>query len=235
MGVVLLPAIARQEAAGDDAGRRRTVDRALVLGLALALPAAAALAYLADPIVSVLFERGRFSALDRLRTASALATFAAGLPFAVMAKVFAQVYFARQTPRLPVYAGLAALAVAIGAGLVGTSAHPATSAALAASLAFLVQGSVLLAFLIRDRLWQPRLALLKPLLGLLAATAAMLAALGALTPRLAHLLSEPTGLVLRMLVLAGICAFGLAVFAVAGRLLGAFHLRELGRLGKPVA
>jgi hypothetical protein len=38
-----------------------------------------------------------------------------------------------------------------------------------------------------------------------------------------------------MLVLAGICAFGLAVFAVAGRLLGAFHLRELGRLGKPVA
>lgn len=233
MGVVLLPAIARQEAAGDDAGRRQTVDRALVLGLALALPAAAALAFLADPIVSVLFERGRFSSLDRLRTASALAAFAAGLPFAVMAKVFAQVYFARQTPSLPVYAGLAALSVAIGAGLVGTSSLPATSAALAASLAFLVQGSVLGIYLVRDGLWRPRLALLKPLLALLAATVAMLAALRALTPRLADLLAQPTGLALRMLVLAGLCAFGLAVFALAGRIMGAFHLREFGRLGKP--
>ncbi len=235
MGVVLLPAIARQEAAHDDAGRRQTVDRALVLGLALALPAAAALSYLADPIVSVLFERGRFATLDRMRTASALAAFAAGLPFAVMAKVFAQVYFARQTPRLPVYAGLTALAVAIGAGLSGISALPATSAALAASLAFVVQSSVLAAFLIRDRLWHPRLALLKPLLSLLTATAAMLAALAVTTPRLGSLLSEPSGLSLRMLALIGLCAFGLLVFAMAGRLLGAFHLRELGRLGKPVA
>ncbi|MFN3673400.1 MAG: murein biosynthesis integral membrane protein MurJ [Bosea sp. (in: a-proteobacteria)] len=235
MGVVLLPAIARQEAAGDADGRRQTVDRALVLGLALALPAAAALAFLSDPIVSVLFERGRFTAIDRMRTASALAAFAAGLPFAVMAKVFAQVYFARQTPRLPVYAGLAALAVAIGAGLLGASALPATSAALAASLAFLVQACVLGGLLIRDRLWRPRMPLLKPLLALLAATAIMLAALGALTPLLSGALSEPHGLILRMLALAGLCLGGLSVYALTGRLLGAFQLRELGRLGKPAA
>ena len=63
----------------------------------------------------------------------------------------------------------------------------------------------------------------------------MLAALGALTPLLSGALSESHGLILRMLALAGLCLGGLSVYALTGRLLGAFQLRELGRLGKPAA
>lgn len=233
MGVVLLPAIAAQESKGDAAGRRQTIDRALLLGLALAIPAATALAWLADPIISVLFERGRFTEIDRIRTAAAMRAFAFGLPFAVMAKVFAQVYFARQTPRLPLYAGLAALLVAILAGQSATLAMPATNAAAAASLAFVTQAGVLGAFLLRDRLWWPRRHLLRPLLAMLAANLAMLAGIEAVMPRLVASLSVEASLTWRIGALILLCGLGGLLYAVVGRALGAFRLRELGRLGKP--
>ncbi|CAM5215797.1 putative lipid II flippase MurJ OS=Bosea thiooxidans OX=53254 GN=murJ PE=3 SV=1 [Bosea thiooxidans] len=88
MGTVVLSDMA---AAADRNGPDATLGRALALGLALALPAAAALVAWAEPIVSVLFEHGRFGAGDRERTAAALAAFGRGLPFAVAAKVFGPV------------------------------------------------------------------------------------------------------------------------------------------------
>eukprot|EP01035_Chromulina_nebulosa_P008773 gene8773-11865_t len=213
MGVVLLPAIAVRETSGDDAGRREMIDRALVLGLALAIPAAIALAWLADPIISVLFERGRFTEIDRIRTADAMQAFAAGLPFAVIAKVFAQVYFARQTPRLPLYAGLAALGVAILAGQVGALPMPATNAAAAASLAFVTQACVLGGFLARDGLWRPRLPLLWPILAVIAASLLMVMALMALTPWLAESLSTQSALLRRTAALGALCCGGGLVYA----------------------
>ena len=155
MGVVLLPAIAACEAAGDSAARIATINRALGFGLALALPAATALAILAEPIVAVLFERGRFGAADRIATALALQGFAVGLPFAVIAKVLAQIYFARQTPRYALYAGLGSLAVAIGTGWSLPTHLAATGAALAASAAFAAQAAILLALVTRQGLWRP--------------------------------------------------------------------------------
>jgi putative peptidoglycan lipid II flippase len=55
-------------------------NRAIEFGLLLSLPAAVALWLLADPIIRVLFERGRFGPEDTWRTASALAAVAGGLP-----------------------------------------------------------------------------------------------------------------------------------------------------------
>ncbi len=124
MGVVLLPEIAAREAAGDRAGSRRTVDEALALGLLLAIPASVALALLAEPIVSVLFERGRFDMADRLRTAEALVAFAAGLAPAVMAKVMAQVYFARERPVVPLAIGAVSVLVAAVSGLLMAGERP---------------------------------------------------------------------------------------------------------------
>lgn len=232
MGVVLLPAIAAQESRGDAAGRRQTIDRALLLGLALAVPAATALAWLADPIISVLFERGRFTEIDRIRTADAMRAFAFGLPFAVIAKVFAQVYFARQAPRLPLYAGLSALLVAVLAGQTATMAMPATNAAAAASLAFVTQAGVLAVFLLRDRLWWPQRRMMRPLLAILAANLAMLAGIEAMLHRLVASLSIAASLPWRVGALCLLCGLGGMLYAVTGRLLGAFRLRELGRLGK---
>jgi putative peptidoglycan lipid II flippase len=217
MGTVALSEMAARP--GDDAA----LGRALALGLALALPAATALAALAEPIVSVLFEHGRFGAQDRERTAAALAAFALGLPFAVAAKVFGQVYFARQTPRLPLLAGLLAILVAILAGLVlAREGRAAETAAFAASLAFLAQAAMLAAALARDGLWRPNRANLAPVFAALVASAAMLAALLLAASALAGWLAAGQPTLLRAAGLAALCGGGLAVYGAVGWALGAF-------------
>jgi putative peptidoglycan lipid II flippase len=67
----------------------------------LTLPAAVALAVVPQPIISVLFERGAFTAADTAPTAWALAAFAVGLPAFVLNKVLSPAYFAREDTRTP--------------------------------------------------------------------------------------------------------------------------------------
>lgn len=228
MGTVVLSEMASAEAqARNDA----MLGRALGLGLALAIPAAVALFTLAEPIVSVLFEHGRFGADARERTAAALAAFAIGLPFAVAAKVFGQVYFVRREPKVPLMAGVLAVLVTALAALLPAGENAAALAAGAASLAFIVQAALLAVQLKRARLWRPSLAALRPMIAALAASAVMYLALLAILPLLLEYLRPAAPTVGRFLALAAICAGGMLVYALAGLLFGAFgrvHLR-LGR------
>ncbi|MCU4181201.1 murein biosynthesis integral membrane protein MurJ [Bosea sp. BH3] len=221
MGTVVLSDMAL--AAGKD-GPDAMLGRALALGLALALPAATALVALAGPIVSVLFEHGRFDAGDSGRTAAALAAFGYGLPFAIAAKVFGQVYFARRRPRLPLVSGALAVLVTILAGLVsiGRGVPAAQSAALAATLAFAAQAVLLGAVLMRDGIWRPTLGNLKPIAGALGASLVMLAVLLWLKGLLATLLAPDGPLLLRIGGLGLLCLGGLAVYGAAGWVMGAF-------------
>lgn len=228
MGTVVLSAMAGgQDRAGNDA----LLGRALALGLALAVPAAAALFQLAEPIVSVLFEHGRFAAADRERTAAALAAFAIGLPFALAAKVFGQVYFVRRRPRTPLLAGFAALLVAACAGyaLLGWR-DAAMIGALAASLAFIVQAGLLGWRLLLEGLWRPDRATARTVLAILLAAALMAAALAALLRPLLPWLSPDQPALWRAAALAALCLGGALVYGLAGWILGAFgplllHLR----------
>ncbi|POR50484.1 murein biosynthesis integral membrane protein MurJ [Bosea psychrotolerans] len=220
MGTVVLSEMADSaQASGPDA----RLGQALALGLALALPAALALFVLAEPIVSVLFEHGRFGAEDRARTAAALAGFALGLPFAVIAKVFGQVYFARQTPRLPLLAGCIAVLVAAMAGYaLAGDGNAARMAACAASLAFLAQAVLLGVALLRDGIWRPSIANLRPIAASLAASAIMLGVLLILAFLLAARLAPTQSTPWRVAGLAALCAGGAFSYGAAGLLLGAF-------------
>lgn len=220
MGTVVLSDMA---AAADRNGPDATLGRALALGLALALPAAAALVALAEPIVSVLFEHGRFGAGDRERTAAALAAFGCGLPFAVAAKVFGQVYFARRLPRLPLASGCLAVLVAVLAGLaLADAGDAARNAALAATLAFGVQALLLGAMLLRDGIWRPGFGNLRPIAASLLASAIMLVVLGLLLRWLAMPLAPDQPILHRIGALGLLCSGGLAAYALAGWPLGAF-------------
>ncbi|HEV7257349.1 MAG TPA: murein biosynthesis integral membrane protein MurJ [Bosea sp. (in: a-proteobacteria)] len=224
MGTVVLSEMAAARAAEQDA----MLGRSLALGLALALPAATALLALADPIVSVLFEHGRFGAEDRERTAAALSALALGLPFAVVAKVFGQIYFARQRPRLPLIGSGLAVVAAGGAGfLLARNGHAAQMAALAASLAFAVQAALLGAMLAREGLWRPRADALRPVAAAMLASGIMLAALAGLGQALDGWLMPDQTALRRMLALAILCGGGLAAYGAAGWLLGAFGVLRL--------
>lgn len=220
MGTVVLSDMA--SVAGQD-GPDAMLGQSLALGLALALPAGTALVALADPIVSVLFEHGRFEAADRVRTAAALAAFGYGLPFAIAAKVFGQIYFARRLPRLPLLSGGLALLVAalVGFGLAG-GGNAAQIAAIAATLAFVVQAVMLGGMLVRDGIWRPSVSNLRPIAASLAASAVMLGALPLLLGALARPLAADQPLLHRAAALALLCLGGLVVYAAVGAMLGAF-------------
>ncbi|NVJ93096.1 MAG: murein biosynthesis integral membrane protein MurJ, partial [Methylocystaceae bacterium] len=86
VGTALLPMLSRQLRGGDEAGAMNSLNRALEFSLFLTLPAAVAYMVIADPIVSVLFERKEFNANDSIATAQALFVYAFGLPAYVLNK-----------------------------------------------------------------------------------------------------------------------------------------------------
>ncbi|WP_022706639.1 murein biosynthesis integral membrane protein MurJ [Paracoccus zeaxanthinifaciens] len=101
VAVVLLPELARRLRAGDHAGGQQAFSRATEFGLFLTLPSAFAIAVIAEPMVSTLFERGAFSAFDTQQTAAALVVYALGLPAFVLQKILQPLYFAREDTRTP--------------------------------------------------------------------------------------------------------------------------------------
>ena len=135
IGVVLLPELSRRLAAGDGPGGRDAMNRAAEFALLLTLPAAVALVVIPGALVSVLFQRGAFSATDAQATALVVAIYGLGLPSFVMQKVLQPLYFAREDTRSPFRYALVAMAVnavlAIGlAPFIGyLAAAVATSAA----------------------------------------------------------------------------------------------------------
>lgn len=118
VGIVLLPDLSRRLAAGDELGGRAALSRAGEISLALTIPAAVALLVISEPMVSVLFERGRFTPADVQGTAMAAAIYGLGLPAFVLQKVLQPLYFARSDTRTPfrfaVWSMLVNAACAIG-------------------------------------------------------------------------------------------------------------------------
>ena len=134
IGVVLLPDLSRRLRAGDEAGGQSSLNRATEFALALTLPSAVALVVVPLPLVSVLFERGRFTAEDSAATALAVAIYGAGLPAFVLQKVLQPLYFAREDTKRPFYYAL--LAMAVNAGIaIGLSPIIGFSAAAIAATA----------------------------------------------------------------------------------------------------
>ena len=111
IGVVLLPDLSRKLRADDAEGGRHSLSRAGEMALALTVPAAVALIVVPLPLVTVLFERGRFTADDSAATAVALQIYGLGLPAFVLQKVLQPVYFARENTRTPFYFALVSMVV----------------------------------------------------------------------------------------------------------------------------
>jgi putative peptidoglycan lipid II flippase len=135
LGTALLPALSRAARAGDASGAEALLARSLGTALLLALPAAAGLLLLAEPIIAVLYERGAFDPAATAATAATLRAMAAGLPAAVLAQVLAPAHFAQEDTRTPVRA--AAWSLLLNLALIPLLIGPLAEAgiALAGSIA----------------------------------------------------------------------------------------------------
>lgn len=101
LGVVLLPEVTRLLRSDDVKGASDSMVRGIELGLVITLPAAVAMIVIPEPIITVLFQRGEFSAEDAHKTGMALRGFALGLPGYVLIKVLQPGFFARENTRSP--------------------------------------------------------------------------------------------------------------------------------------
>src|SRR5512139_1090627 len=87
LGTILLPSLAKHHASASSDEYARLLDWGLRLTFLLALPAAAALALLAVPLISTLFMHGEFQAHDVLMTRNAVLAYSVGLVGIILVKI----------------------------------------------------------------------------------------------------------------------------------------------------
>ena len=211
VGVALLPLLARQLKAGETALARDSQNRAIEFAMLLTIPAAAALLVIADPVITVLFQRGAFDAADAAATSRALAAFALGLPAYVLIKALAPGFFAREDTATPVKIAAVALIinVAVALALMPVLAHVGIALATAVSSWF--NAVMLAALLYRRDLLDPDKRLLQRLVRIVCAAALMALGLWLGAWLLGDWLvrSDLLGVgALAVLVLAGVIVYG---------------------------
>ncbi len=100
-GMVLLPEITRLVKSDKEEEAGQTMVTGIELAMIVTVPAAIALMVIPNEIISLLFERGRFTAEDSVKAGQALAAFAVGLPGYVLIKILQPGFFARENTKSP--------------------------------------------------------------------------------------------------------------------------------------
>lgn len=109
VGTVTLPMVSRSAAVGDMAGFRTALSHALRLVFLLTIPAAIGLIMLARPIISVIYEHGKFDAHATDQTAAALQFYAVGLAAYSAVKVLAPAFYALDRRYLPMLVSIGSI------------------------------------------------------------------------------------------------------------------------------
>ncbi len=111
VAIAAMPTFSAQFALGKMDEMRHALASALRGMLLLVVPASLGLMILAAPIVSMLYQRGKFSALDTQMTAWALLWYAAGMIGHSIMEVLTRAFYARQDTKTPVLIGAAAMSL----------------------------------------------------------------------------------------------------------------------------
>ena len=111
LGTVTLPLLSRLAVSGDKSAFRGELSRGMRLGFLLTIPCTVGLMLLAEPIVSVLYEHGRFGAWQAAEAAGALRFYAIGLAGYAALKVLVNAFYALDQRRTPMYTSFVAVAL----------------------------------------------------------------------------------------------------------------------------
>ncbi|HTY93552.1 MAG TPA: murein biosynthesis integral membrane protein MurJ [Steroidobacteraceae bacterium] len=109
LGTVSLPLLARLAVAGNREGFGTELARGIRLAFLLTIPATVGLIVLADPIISVLYRHGRFTAFQSHEAAGALRYYALGLVGYASLKVLVNAFYAIDRRKTPMFVSFAAV------------------------------------------------------------------------------------------------------------------------------
>jgi putative peptidoglycan lipid II flippase len=239
VGTALLPTLSRQVRGGLAGEASDTLNRALEVALMLTLPAALALGVAAGPIITGLFAHGAFGDRSAILSARALMAFATGLPAFVLVKVLVPAFFARGDTSMPVRIGIAAVALNLALNVAFMGPLGYLGPPLASSLASWFNVLALAAVLRRRGQLALDAALRRHVPRMLLAGLAMAAILWLFEALALPALQAVPLHGMRVLGLAILVGLGLACYAAAGQVLGAFDLAtaaaRLTRRRKPAS
>ncbi|MCF2513900.1 murein biosynthesis integral membrane protein MurJ [Sphingomonas sp. G124] len=210
LGTAILPQVSRHVGAGEPGKAAYVQAQAAELAMLLCLPAALALSVASGPLISALFEGGRFTSQDAAITALTLAIIVTGLPAYVLVKVLTPGFYSRQDTATPVKtAGVTLIAnVLLNFALI----PPFGIAGLAAAIAICSWLNCLMLYVILHRRGHFRI---EPWLALrigkqLIAGAAMAAVLWVVKGQLADFFAGSVGH--RLIGVGALIASGMAVY-----------------------
>lgn len=228
VGTILLPSLSKYHAKGEPGEYSKLLDWGLRMTLLLAVPAAAALAVIATPLIATLFHYGRFTVEDAAMTRHALVAYSFGLVGMILVKILAPGFYARQNVITPVKIGLFTLAATqlMNLAFVGPLAH--AGLALAIGLGACLNAALLYHYLRRHDIYSPQPGWIMFTLKIVVAVALM-----GLTLHFA--MGRPVwwfdaGWQHRVAGLGGLVALGVGVYGAVLLLLG-FRVRDFSRRG----
>lgn len=160
IGTVMLPHLARSQAADDSRAFSESLDWALRVVLLAALPATVGLVLCAKPLLFSLFQYDQFGMDDVEMTSRSLATYALGITGFIAARVLLSGFTARHDFRTPFRFGVTAIGLnLLASSLLAYAAAPLgwghAALGLGTSLAGLTNSGLLLVALIRSGIYRP--------------------------------------------------------------------------------
>ncbi|HID98265.1 MAG TPA: murein biosynthesis integral membrane protein MurJ [Thermodesulfobacteriaceae bacterium] len=223
LSVATLPVIARQAALRNSAILGETLVSSLTLAFALTTPAAVGLWVLAEPVIGLIYQHGRFSPYDTFMTAQALKFYSIGLLAYSAVKIIVPVYYALDDTRIPVIGSFIAVAANICIILATIKLLQHRAIALSTSLSIILNFLLLAAILYRKLGGFPAVRLFFSLAKILAASGLMGAAVWWISGLFGKSPS-PLGQLVKVLVtiLTGMACYGLTAF-----MMGIPELREV--------
>ena len=228
LGTILLPTLSKYHADARPEDYSKLLDWGLRLTLLLALPAAAALAVLAIPLIAALFHYGRFDANDVWMTRQALVAYSAGLVGMILVKILAPGFYARQNVVTPVKIGVFTLVATQLMNLAFVWPLQHAGLALAIGLGACLNAGLLYAKLRQHRIYTPQPGWGGFAFKVFASVAVMAAALWfAMGPEAWWLGARWT---MRLPALGALVVMGMVVYAACLALFG-FRVRDFSRKG----
>jgi putative peptidoglycan lipid II flippase len=228
LGTVTLPLLSRLVVAGRMDAFRSELARAMRWAMLLTLPAMAGLMMLAEPIISVVYQHGKFTAYEAAQAAGALRFYAIGLAGYAALKVLVNAFYALDRRKTPMLVSFLAVGLNILLNWIFTVRLGWGHRGLAFSTGCIATFNFLLLYL----LMQSQLKGLETrrLLLLLAKVAVASAALVAVCAASSHWLLADwrvQSLWIKLPALLATVAAGAAAFAACGVLLHIEELKEL--------
>lgn len=185
VGTALLPMLSKQIREGNEKAAHATQAHAIELAMFLSIPSALALIVLAEPVIAVMFERGRFSAADTAATYPALQAFAAGVPAFILIKILAPAFYAHHDTKTPFKIATFCIFVNLALNLILMFPFRHVGMAMATSIAAWVNVSMMVTALVRRGWMSIGMYMLKDIFVITLMSAIMVAAAYALAQWLA--------------------------------------------------